>query len=339
MRVLAIPADEGGCGFYRVREPCRVLKEDGVHIDIDSDGSLTSVHRNAEGRITSIDPLDYDVVVIQMPSKQDAVDAIPMLKAQGITVVAEFDDDYWAFERGHSMVHQEDEKAMMKCCGLADLVTVSTPALGRKIANESGTPVRVLRNCIPKSYLTVDGQERPDDKLRLGWSGQPFTHPRDLEVVGDTVRNAVRKYDAQFITIGHELAATILGFEDKETLVQGWTPLWLYPAALRLMDVGIVPLRRNEFNESKSYLKGLEYASLGIPFVASDSSEYKVLAGEGVGIIATSKQGWYRGLNTLLSNEDRRNTMAAQGREFARTQTYEANAWKWAEAWERAMNV
>ena len=342
MRVLAMPADKTGCGFYRIQEPCRVLKEYGdFHIDVDDPDkkqSITKAGRSPlNNRITSIGALDYDVVVMQMPSRQDALDGIPLMQEQGIAVVAEFDDDYWAMDKGHFMRGEENNRYMMKACAMADLVTVTTPALARKIASATDTTVRVLRNCIPKSYLSVDGMKH--EETVVGWSGNPHTHPGDLEVTRGAVARACRANGAKFYTVGGELAVTLLGFEDREALNQGWVPLDLYPSALKYMDIGIIPLKNNEFNESKSYLKGLEYASLGIPFVASPSPEYKMLAHEGIGCIATTGPDWYRKLTHMMTSDFYREGLIGRGLEFAVRNTYEHRAWEWAEAWAKAIEI
>ena len=52
----------------------------------------------------------------------------------------------------------------------------------------------------------------------------------------------------------------------------------LFHAQVAQLDTGIVPLQRSRFNEAKSNLKGLEYAALGVPFVASPTAEYERLA-------------------------------------------------------------
>ena len=103
------------------------------------------------------------------------------------------------------------------------------------------------------------------------------------------------------------------------------------------MDIGIVPLRASAFNDAKSYLKGLEYAALGIPFVASSTPEYARLADLGVGVLSVSKKDWYRHLDRLLKSPYYREDVASRGFEWAKTQTYELRAYQWAEAWGNAM--
>jgi hypothetical protein len=72
------------------------------------------------------------------------------------------------------------------------------------------------------------------------------------------------------------------------------------------IDIGIVTLTNNPFNEAKSNLKGLEYAMSGIPFVASDTQEYRDLAELGCGRIAKKPRDWIRHLEELLDPDVRR---------------------------------
>jgi hypothetical protein len=71
------------------------------------------------------------------------------------------------------------------------------------------------------------------------------------------------------------------------------------------IDIGIVPLTTNQFNEAKSNLKGLEYALSGIPFVASDTQEYRDLHDIGIGRIAKSNKDWLKHLKQLIDPEVR----------------------------------
>jgi hypothetical protein len=89
------------------------------------------------------------------------------------------------------------------------------------------------------------------------------------------------------------------------------------------------------FNQSKSYLKGLEYAALGLPFIASPTQEYLRLS-EHAGLIATHKHDWQRHLKRLLTSESLRDEERLRGLAFARTNTYENHAQEWWDAWTSA---
>ena len=66
------------------------------------------------------------------------------------------------------------------------------------------------------------------------------------------------------------------------------------------IDIGIVPLEKVSFNEAKSGLKGMEYAFTGIPFVATDTEEYKRLVADGAGNLARRNRDWSKELEKLL---------------------------------------
>jgi len=65
------------------------------------------------------------------------------------------------------------------------------------------------------------------------------------------------------------------------------------------MDVGIVPLRVTPFNQAKSYIKGLEYAAAGVPFVAQKIDAYDDLYSQGIGRIAKRPYEWVKQLKAL----------------------------------------
>jgi hypothetical protein len=77
-------------------------------------------------------------------------------------------------------------------------------------------------------------------------------------------------------------------------------PILSYPQLFRYFDIGIVPLSDVPFNHAKSFIKGLEYAAAGVPFVSSYSPEYQHLADCGIGRVAKSDLEWQEHLDCLL---------------------------------------
>jgi len=346
LKVIVAPADVGGCGFYRLIAPTTVLQKMGLDVEIDYQSQNQRAKRR-NGRIVAMEPTGHDVMVIQRPIFSDIIDAIPLIQANGTKVVIELDDDYWTIERTNTYlkdlqnhgVRTSAPRTLAKACELADLVTVSTPELAKLIPNDN---VAVLRNCVPDYYLGIEadhgtGWDLTEGKKVVGWTGNTQTHVGDLERVGYSLRTAVRKNDAKFFCIGSVDAWAIAGFNEGEALYSDWVELIEYPKAVKTFDIGIVPLKMSRFNHCKSYLKGLEYAALGIPFVASPTEEYKHLAKQGVGLLAPDKHDWLKQLNRLLTSDN--TDFIEGGREFARENTYERNAWKWAEAWESTLKT
>jgi len=355
MKVLIAHADEGGCGHYRLLWPADVLRNEGHEITIDGGGDKIHATWDREGTVTSVQPIDADVVIFQRPLTASYADAIPFIQKNGTAVVVELDDDFWTIDRRNIAArdaHPENNphrnhQHLTRACKLADLVTVSTPSLARKIPNK----VRILRNMVPEKYFsTTVNKNAPWHKFEgrtaiVGWTGSPKTHPGDLEVMGTSLVHAVRKTGAVFFAIGSSRTGGAVGFEPGESAFTGhaddpdatWVPLDEYPSVIKGLDVGIVPLRMSEFNEAKSWLKGLEYAALGVPFVASPTGEYRRLSEAGAGDLAPYKHDWERSLTKLITDANYRSERALMGVEVAELMTYERNAWQWMDAWETAV--
>ena len=349
MRTLLTHADWGGSSYYRLLFAAEVLQQQGADITTDYFGKSIYAETDKEMTVTHIRKLDFDVVVLHRPMTRTAAQAIPMLQAQGIAVVVELDDDFWSiradnvFRPGVAPATNPNHnwQWLTECCKAADLVTVSTPALRKKIPNKN---VRVLRNCVPSKYFEVSnvmGKAHDEVKGRLivGWSGSLETHGGDLNACGTSIATAVRNAGARFMCVGSEEPATTLGFRDGETVFIPWVPFEEYPVAVDVFDIGIVPLKLYAFNASKSGLKGLEYSSLSIPFVASPTPEYLRLAKLGAGVIAERKHDWLSKLRLLLENPLYRRDMSESGLEVAKKNTYEEHSWKWLEAWNDAGEI
>jgi hypothetical protein len=302
-----------------------------------------------ESIIAHVDPVNHDVVVLQRPLDKSMVDAIPHIQAQGVAVVVELDDDFWRIDKRNRANHKASDipysnaDHLARACDMADLVTVSTPRLMEVVPARNGR-VRLLRNYVPTSYLSIERAatsqwEMFDGRVIVGWSGALAVHPGDLETTGDGVKRAVLGTCAQFFAIGDKKASDILGFERGTTIYQ--PPIWFdnYPTVVAGLDIGIAPLGLTDFNEAKSYLKGLEYASLGVPFIASPTGEYKFLAGKGIGQLAKLPHEWSRALRRLIVDVDMRAELASTAKDIVRANfTYDSHAHQWLSAWRTALD-
>jgi glycosyltransferase involved in cell wall biosynthesis len=285
-------------------------------------------------------PEDLDVVVIGRPLSRLSAEMIPYMQRKGATVVVDVDDDFEAVHPMHGAYAKLQFKTspnsnrawLMEACHHADLVTCTTPALA-KVYGAHGR-VAILPNYVPRSMLGTLPAER-DDRT-IGWAGFVATHPTDLLETRGGVAQAVRDTDSRFLVIGDGYkVARQLGLQDVE--IAGPAEFTEYPHALAQLTVGIAPLADTTFNAAKSYLKGLEMAAVGVPFVASPVPDYRRLAGAGIGTLAKSKsRSWASALKRLLGPEGQEK--AAEAREIVAARfTYEDNAWRWAEAWQEAL--
>jgi len=381
LRVQVHAADLGGCGHYRVIWPAETLAVadpqlevellgpndagEAFRASVDLAGTIAAHGPDTVARMQAgtFNPRDTilgglhpdsvpaaDVVVLQRPLTAHLVQIIPLLQRRGIAVVVETDDDFETIDRrniAHATVDPAKDRHrnylhLRAAADLADLVTVTTPALAKRYGAHGR--VAVIPNYVPTRYLHTIAPPRPagDQTVRVGWSGSLNTHPGDLETVAGPVAAVLARHRLTFHHIGEPDQARMrqaLALPDAVPYATTgeWLPLGQYPAAMALLDIGIVPLRLSPFNEAKSWLKGLEFAAVGVPFIASPTGPYRQLAEEhGIGLVAGSRRDWRTLLDRLIVDADYRYELGEQNRARARALTLEPNTHQWANAWHQA---
>lgn len=320
MKVTLVPMDDKGCGSYRLLYPMRLLQARGFDV---------------ERRGPDLAPHFRGVIVLQRPTEREvAVESIPKLQGKGFAVVVEVDDDlsalhpqHIAYKRLHPKFSPNDNHSWLEAaCEQADLVTVSTPALAARYAPHGRVAV------LPNLLRAADIAPGPSIGRRFTWAGQPMTHPTDARVAGRAVQALA--CEGWELAVFDEEAAAELGARQYDLLP--WRPLDSYVQSLREFGLGLVPLREGAFNEGKSWLKGLEYAGAGVPFIATPTSSYRELATLGAGVLASTEKEWRKRALELARDEDARLRLAESGLRAARSLTYEEHAYRWWDAWKLA---
>lgn len=343
--VLIHPAKKDACRLYRLALPIAALCDPDITESFNHPYEAQYQQGFQGPRLVDVnDPPEQDVIVFQRILKRTTFELMTLFRDKyQKAVVLEIDDDFSHLPPRHPTraitdpVKNPDENRhwLMRAAELADLVTVSTPALAEVYGSHGR--VRVLPNYVPAEYLKIERQCHT--KVWVGWSGAVQTHVGDLDVAGRGAGLAIEETKAELRVIGTgEGVAESLGVT-KRPKATGWVSLERYPRELAQLDVCIAPLVDNVFNRSKSYLKPLEAASLGVPVVMSPSVEYQRLHDDyGLGLIARNPLEWHSYITALVKNPSMRDEIAAAGREVVREHlTIEQHAWKWKEAWEQAL--
>lgn len=344
VRVILYSADSSGCEFVRCREPLRTSGVDGEirqSVEVigkgirERKGSTVLRERLVEKVVA---PVDADVVVFQRPPHRDTPAIIEQFQAQGVAVVVDVDDDLMtvhpqnaAYPLHAGLLSPEvNARYTAKCCGIADLVTVSTPALAERYGAHGR--VAVLPNCVPVAMLDYP---RHSDGHTIGWPGRIASHPADLEVTRGGVGEAIS--DWRFHVIGEAAGVKdALGLRCEPSETPWIASVEDYHRELGSLDIAIAPLSDTAFNKAKSALKLLEASAAGVPCIASPRAEYEAT---GLGVLAADRaRSWRSAVRQLIQDESLRWELAAQGREaVAERFTWESNGWKWAEAWAEAV--
>lgn len=342
MKVLIIPSDTGGSGFYRMQEPARVAQLHGLDINFRANAVVDiEGERFSNGQIVVHEIRhDADVIVLQRPLPQLHNALAIAAKRQGMSIVVDIDDDFHNVHRNniaadainHKISPLENLRWLKKTLALADVVTASTPALLKYAEGE--TKGVVVRNRLPEKILTLP--RRPSCGL-IGWTGSVSTHPEDLQ----QARGVLDFIGSPISIVGHAqgVAGALQVSADRVLHANKWqAQVPIYWRALNIsMDVGIVPLETSLFNQAKSALKGLEYAALGKPFIASPLPEYRRLVEEsGAGILAEGREQWARAAKSLLEDGDQ---YRRAGEAWAKENTLEKHIGDWISAWELALET
>lgn len=325
-RIFFWSADSSGCAYYRCTLAAEALVARGHEVHV-------STKMPDEWRRTA------QVIVGQRVSQPGASYLWQQLAKQGqARMVYEVDDDLldidpsnkpaWAF-----FSRPEIRDNIVRNIEVADLVTVSTAPLA-EVVSKLNSRVMVLPNCVPASLLDVERRVQFRERITLGWSGGA-SHTLDLAELGSSVIQFMRRHPEVGLHVMGDAGAHAQLSKSLGGRVR-FTP-WVesVPEFCKHIDfdVSLAPLRPSVFNASKSHIRLLEAAALGIPVVASDFGPYAEFVRHGsTGYLVRRPHEWSKYLRNLLDVEHRA-AMGKQARELARQHTIESNIHLWERAY------
>lgn len=336
------PLQPNGCAWYRCLLPSRELKNHnwgtGMGFPGFNDefgfGLMVEDERAIHG---------WDVIVFKLIMHRRILDVMQKAKDMGQTIVVDIDDWHDGLEktnRAHEATDPEknaenNRDIYNKIISLADAVIVSTPFLGEYYSRMNKN-VYMVRNGIDLHRWKQKEVEFTDKPI-IGWVGATPWRSQDLESVAGSVGKFINDNDLPFHHSGHTpghdapLAQHQLEIADDEKVTfMPLVPILEYPKLFEPIDIGIVPLNDVPFNHAKSFIKGLEYVAAGVPFVASYSPEYQLLADSGVGRVARNKEEWEYHLSELMDPQMRKDEAIINLENVKKLFTMEHRGQEWA---------
>lgn len=325
----------GGCAFYRCYLPMNVSRRnsrlgypawDGVK----GFGILDSEDSAVFG---------FSTVVMKLVMFRWTPRQVEMAKILGQRIIVDIDDHYEAISEENAafhITHPEKNKVSnrdhyARVIERADVVTVSTPEL-LEFYGKLHPDVRMVRNGVLPEMFHVKRQER---RPVIGWAGATSYRSGDLDVLKGWLPRFLADNDLMFHHSGHVEGipsfGDIVGIPPERITYSPLVGMHQYPLSLLNFDIGIVPLTDVPFNRAKSNIKGLEYASAGVPFVASALPEYNELCSETVGRIAGSPEEWMKHLSELIPVKARKKEAFQQRKAVAERHSIYARAGEWQE--------
>jgi len=221
-------------------------------------------------------------------------------------IVNDVDDWYWGLDpanAAYTLTRPEKNKDenidhYKEIIRLSDAVTVSTPFLKDKMENWLGhTNVHMVENCVT---MTDFNRRRLNlKKAVVGWVGSTAHRSRDLEELHGFFSGSYKFHHSGHIH-GAPLFSDAIGVDRNRVTKSPMHPPKQYAQLSFCFDIGIAPLSDKPFNHAKSWIKAIEYAAAGVPFVASRAPEYTRLHEEyGIGRLATTKDEWLGHIDEL----------------------------------------
>lgn len=314
-RIFAWQTDTSTCHLYRTKFPFEELARTG-----EWDVSWGAPPQDIR---------DFDVVVGQRITGYNSLWRDLAHDFKGLLVL-DLDDDLVDVDPHntvpYSIYHPQRHETVANI-QMADVVTVSTPNLAKKIRRFRGdNAVVVLPNCAHPDWVNPG----PPYGLTIGYMGSPF-HAQDWTppVIEALDAYAASEPSARFHMMGGRY------YQRTGTAFHGMMPM---ESVFANMDfwVGLAPLVRNEFNQSKSWCKAMEYACRGIPVIASDVGQYREWIESGGGGLLVENESVDSWLDALdqMTDPGTRSLMAAKALARVKEQTIDKHAHKWAKVYD-----
>lgn len=170
--------------------------------------------------------------------------------------------------------------------------------------------------CVVKIPTCVDTIDRHNkiksshhQKIVIGWTGSHSTL-HYLDDIIPIIEQLQRDYGFTFLVISNKRPEIQL----KDWQFIPWQEKTEVEDLLK-MDIGIMPLKNDDWSEGKCGFKLIQYLSLGIPAVANPVGVNSTILEDGIsGFQCSTSQEWLGALKRLLTDADLRRNMGLAGR-------------------------
>lgn len=341
--VLFVFDDLGGiCTRYRCDHQAEQLKFLGVSHDI---AHSTEIDLRAAAE-------HYECFVLSRVAwNEDVAAFFDRARTLGKTVIFDTDDlifepeldRHFAFldsaTEDERTAWVEELRTYCETLERCDGAMVTTETL-RRFALRRNERVEVVFNAESEELLRLANEalggeadhvgRRSGSQITIAYlSGTP-THDRDFLEATDALLWTLENYvHTRLLIVGKlELDPRFERFGDRVTKIRK-QPWQAVPGILAQVDISLAPLEReNPFTESKSCLKYLEAALLGVPTVASPRDDFARAIDHGRnGFLADNPHEWREALRLLVESKDlRRSIGTAAYDDVRRNHTTKARA-------------
>jgi len=212
---------------------------------------------------------DVDICIYQRQSSEFALSHMRTMKKAGKKVFVEHDD--WLLGNitspyAKKIFKEPRRREIIELMAYeADGLIVSTEDL-KRFFSEFNDNIYVCPNSIDLDLWRWKDMRA---SVSIGYAGS-HCHNDDFKNIELAMWRANKKYQLKFMNFAPDFLS---GYE----YIKG-VEIEHYPKALSgLFSIGIIPLRRNDFNKAKSSVKFLEYSMAGIATIAENWGPYQCI--------------------------------------------------------------
>ena len=270
----------------------------------------------------------FDLVITSAPPLFTGIPGYALRQISGVKWILDI-RDLWidasiglGFLKNGSIYEKMSRRFEGICLAHADLVSVTTEELGRKISSRYivTAPIELMPNGVNTDLFRPTERGKKQQIVYAGNVG----HAQDLEKVALAIKSMNGTYDLKFLIAGDgDIRNHLERLVEAENLTEsviftGALPREEIPGLLSESLVGMAPLKRLETLEYAAPTKAYEYMACGIPFVGCGDGEIANLAREsGAGVIAeNTPEAIAATLSSLLDDPEKMEEMGRRGREY-----------------------
>ena len=264
------------------------------------------------------------IYIHRLPLAALTLPLVVAARLRRIPLVFDTDDLVWdEREREYNFLDHHFDKAtmarwlrtiratrrLMRC---ATALVLSTPYLAKLASVDVSRPTFVSPNVLSREQVALSQRAFEERRRRLSASapvigyfcGHAHVHDEDLASVGTALRAVMEAHPGVRLRFYGELSlpAELMELSIRERIellpVVDWRDL---PRHIAAVDINIAPLVDNPQRRSKSAIKYLEAAAVGVPTVAVRLEPYCDAITNGVtGFLAATPDEWVAALSVLL---------------------------------------
>ena len=339
LKILACPANEGGCAYYRVIAPYKKIEElYGDEVEIRWNKNPLGIDEKTGKWIPDWDFADMkwaDIIVLNNLANfggNYTARIVGKGKEFGKFIHYDTDDLLTDLYEGHRLYGVYKEKGLSEITKFiyshSDLVTVTQKKFAERVMPYCRHTLAIVKNSIDYNLPCWNMPKIAPPKknyCRFGWAGG-IHHEQDVKYfagVPQMVNGRVGRENCRWDFYGHPPPNTPK--DDWQWDV--WkkykdTANWGIHYALgpdrygqfySNMDIALAPLEPNDFNDSKSEIKVAECGRYNVPLIASNVGSYDewIVNGETGYLIDPTKgvSEWTRVLSKVAKDKKLRERM------------------------------